>query len=59
MLHTCVRAIHNEVINICVGSIGKYILNELLDNNKFYAMIAAKTADVSEQNNCHFNVICV
>ncbi|CAF1213615.1 unnamed protein product [Adineta steineri] len=39
--------IQNELIGICVNFIQKYIVNELIDQNKFYAVIADETSDIS------------
>jgi hypothetical protein len=39
--------IQNELINLCANSIRKYLLNELISQNKFYAVIADETADIS------------
>jgi len=39
-------AIQNELINTSVNSIRKHILNEVVNQNKFYAVIANETPNV-------------
>ena len=39
--------IQNEIIHICANSLRNQLLTELIDEQKFYAVIADETADIS------------
>jgi len=39
--------IQNELINICAHSIRYQLLNKLINQHKFYAVITDETADIS------------